>query len=130
MPANDNRLVTFLLGAATGGLAALLLAPASGRETRRRLREASTDLYAQGLESAEDAKGRIEETAREVGDTAQEKARKVAGATRDRVEAAQEAVTEGKEAYHEELARRESPRRAHHSRARDDAEEDKTARSR
>ncbi len=110
MSANHNRLVTFFWGATLGGLAALLLAPASGRETRRRLREASSDLYAQGVESAGQAREHIEGTAREVGEVTQERAREVAGAARDRVAAAQEAVAEGKEAYQEELERRGAPR--------------------
>ncbi len=110
MSANHNRLVTFFWGATLGGIAALLLAPASGRETRRRLREASSDLYTQGVDSAEQAKGRLEGAAREVGEVTQERAREVTGATRDRVAAAQEAVAEGKEAYQEELKRRETSR--------------------
>ena len=100
MSANHNRLVTFFWGAALGGIAALLFAPASGRETRRRLREASSDLYAQGVESAEQTKECLEDAAREVGDAVQEKAREVAGSTRDRVAAAQDAqedVAEGKD---------------------------------
>ena len=35
----SNVLVAFLLGAVAGGVTALLLAPASGAETRKRLKE-------------------------------------------------------------------------------------------
>ncbi len=79
MDRNDtaNVLVAFLLGAVTGGVAALLLAPSSGEETRKKL--------AEGLGKAKDSAGKG------LG-----KAKEFAGSQKD---ALKEAYEEGKKAY-------------------------------
>ena len=73
----SNVLVAFLLGAVAGGVTALLLAPASGEETRGKL--------AEGFKKAKDR------TAEEYG-----RAREVAAAQKDAIK---DALTEGKQAY-------------------------------
>ena len=97
MSRDGDTALAFLLGAAVGGIAALLIAPASGRETRARLTEKSEELYGKGRETAENLKGTAEERVRDVGDKA-----------RVRVDAVKEAVSEGRDAYQKELRRNAS----------------------
>jgi gas vesicle protein len=92
MDRTGDSMLAFLLGAIAGGVAALLLAPASGEETRRRLREASGQIYDQGRGAVDRAKDEVEERAQSVTDLA-----------RGRVQAVKEAVAEGKQAYRKEL---------------------------
>lgn len=73
----SNVLVAFLVGAVAGGVTALLLAPASGEETRGKL--------AEGFKKAKDR------TVEEYGH-----AKEVAAAQKDAIK---DALTEGKEAY-------------------------------
>jgi len=65
---NDSRLNylgTFLAGLVLGGLVgaamAMLLAPASGPDTRRQIREKSLELKVQAEQQVEDARKRAEE---------------------------------------------------------------------
>ena len=60
-----NYLGTFLAGLVLGGLVgaamAMLMAPASGPETRRQIREKSLELRAQAEQQVEEARKRAEE---------------------------------------------------------------------
>ena len=53
---NGGVLVGFLVGAVVGAVAGLLLAPASGAETRRRLRDAADKLGDEGRRRLDDAR--------------------------------------------------------------------------
>jgi gas vesicle protein len=63
---NNGVLVGFLVGAVVGAVAALLLAPASGTETRRRLRDAADKLADEGRRRYDDARGYAGERADEL----------------------------------------------------------------
>ncbi len=52
----SNVLVAFLLGAVAGGVTALLLAPASGEETRKKLKETLRSAKDKALKEIEEAK--------------------------------------------------------------------------
>lgn len=80
----SNVLVAFLAGAVAGGVVALLFAPASGEETRRRIKET--------LAKAKDRAAEELERAKEYAET--------------RREALKEAYAEGKEAYQRTLKKR------------------------
>jgi gas vesicle protein len=82
----SNVLVAFLVGAVAGGVAALLLAPASGAETRKKL--------ADGLRKAKDKALDGLESAKEYAETHKE--------------ALKEAYQEGKEAYQKSIKKGEA----------------------
>jgi len=101
----SNPMTMFLLGAATGGLAALLFAPSSGRELRKKIGENSEKLRATAAKKMDEARGQVtekyEETARRAGELA-------AGAKESAEtyrHAVQTAVKKGKAAYDKELAK-------------------------
>jgi gas vesicle protein len=54
---NSGVLVGFLVGAVVGAVVGLLLAPASGAETRRRLRDAADRMGEEGRRRIDDARG-------------------------------------------------------------------------
>ncbi len=82
----SNVMVAFLLGAVAGSVAALLLAPASGAETRKKL--------ADGLRKAKDKAIDGLESAKEYAATHKD--------------AIKEAYSEGKEAYQRSLKKGEA----------------------
>ena len=98
MSRNTNTLLAFVLGAAVGGITALLLAPDKGENTRRRLRDGG----ASGLRRSKDALNR---TAASLEEDAREKGQNVSDAVRQRVEAARGAVSEARDAYRREMDR-------------------------
>ena len=53
---NGGVLIGFLAGAVVGAVVGLLLAPASGAETRRRLRDAADKLGEEGRRRVDDAR--------------------------------------------------------------------------
>jgi gas vesicle protein len=73
----------FVLGMLTGIIAGLMLAPASGAETRRRITESANDL----AESSRDA-------VRNVSETARQKARQVSNMANEKVHQASEYARE------------------------------------
>lgn len=101
----SNTLMAFLLGAATGGIATLLLAPTSGRELREKLGEGAEKTRAATIDAARQAG----EKATAKYEEATERAREVATGARESAEAhgkaVKEAVKEGKAAYDRELAK-------------------------
>ena len=71
---DDNRgdssgwLVGLLVGAAVGAVVGLLLAPAPGEETRRRIREAAGKLGDEGRKKVDEARHYADERAGEIKD--------------------------------------------------------------
>jgi gas vesicle protein len=82
----SNVLVAFLVGAVAGGVAALLLAPASGTETRKKL--------AEGLRRAKEKAAEELDHAKEIADLQRQ--------------AIKEAYAEGKSAYQRKLKKDEA----------------------
>lgn len=82
-----NVLVAFMLGAVAGGVTALLLAPASGEETRKRLGE--------GLRRAKDKAKEHLDSAKEIAELQKE--------------AIKEAYLEGKQAYQRAVKKEKEP---------------------
>jgi gas vesicle protein len=98
-----NVLIAFTLGAAAGGAAALLLTPASGQETRKKIKAGFKKAKERALEELDQVKEFAEfqkERALEELDQARELAQ-------IQKEALKEAYTEGKHAYHRTLKKRE-----------------------
>lgn len=63
----------FLLGMLTGIIAGLMLAPASGSETRRRISESANDFAESSREKAQHVTDAARQKARQVGNMASEK---------------------------------------------------------
>jgi gas vesicle protein len=103
MSKSTDTALAFLLGAVTGGVIALLLAPEKGEVTRRKIREGAGDLYGKGKDFAGDTSDRARGAAHEAGEWVKEKASDAATVARTQVEAVKSAVAEGKEAYRREL---------------------------
>lgn len=106
----------FLLGAAAGGIAGLLLAPMAGRDLRGKISEETKKAKDEAAEVAQ----RTQERATEMAGKARAKAREAYSETTDRArkavddtkvaaqvqkEALREAWQEGKAAYERELAK-------------------------
>jgi gas vesicle protein len=100
----SHTLMAFMLGAVAGGVTALLLAPASGRELREKIGEGAEKVRATTLDKAHQATEKVTE---KYGETT-EKARELAASARESAEshrkAVKEAFKEGKAAYERELA--------------------------
>lgn len=103
MSRTSDTLLAFLVGAVAGGVAALLLAPDKGSETRRKLREGAADLYSKGEKALGETGHAVGEKAHEFSTAARNKAGEIGGAARQQVDAMKAAVTEGREAYRREL---------------------------
>ncbi|MFO7655308.1 MAG: YtxH domain-containing protein [Candidatus Krumholzibacteriia bacterium] len=103
MSSDSNNVMAFLLGAAAGAVTALLLAPNSGEETRRRLREGAEDIYEQGEGAVREKTAGVRTRASETGGRVKERAQDVATAARSRVDAVREAATEARRTYSEEM---------------------------
>ena len=101
----SNTVMAFLLGAAVGGVAALLLAPSSGRELREKIGEGADKARAKTLDTAREAREKVVAKYEE----GTEKARELAVSAKDSAEhhgkAVKEAFKEGKAAYERELAK-------------------------
>lgn len=85
---SSGVLVGFLVGAVVGAVVGLLLAPGSGSETRRRLRDAADKLGEEGRRRYDDARGYAAE----------------------RTEDLKEAIRAGKDAYKQSHAGRQPER--------------------
>lgn len=101
----SNTLMAFLLGAVTGGVTALLLAPSSGRELRERIGEGAQKAQSTALDTARQTRAKVAEKYEE----GTEKARELATGARQSAEAhgqaVKEAFKEGKAAYEREIAK-------------------------
>jgi gas vesicle protein len=89
-----NTVMAFLLGGAIGAALALLYAPSSGEETRRRMRE-----------GVDRAKGRVREGYESALEEAEERIESAKGYVRDKKDEAKAAYEAGKEAFYKEKAR-------------------------
>lgn len=96
MSRSTDTLIAFLLGTAVGGIAALLLAPEKGEDTRRRLREGG----GRGLRRGKDA---VTKAATSFEDAAREKGQAMSDAAHRKVDAVRAAASEAKDAYRREL---------------------------
>ena len=94
----SSMLVGFALGAVVGAGLALLLAPATGSDTRQRIKEKAQELGGKAKELGESAHGKFEE----VGQTVREGARELTHAVKEGRDAfqkmADEAVTPARRA--------------------------------
>lgn len=100
-----SMLLAFLLGGIVGAGVALMLAPQSGTETRRRVRDLTEDIIEKSTEYAEDVKQRISKGVEKGKETIQstvEKGKDIYGEKRSAITSAIEA---GKEAYEAEKER-------------------------
>jgi gas vesicle protein len=114
----DHSMMSFLLGAAVGGIAALLFAPRSGQETRRQLSETAGSLQDRGVAAvrsvADDARSltsetttKVREKAGEVSELVRDTVHDAASSARGQVDAVKEATSEAKRAYQKEMHRRD-----------------------
>jgi len=92
MSNTSDTLLAFLIGAAMGGAAGLLLAPSTGTTTRKKLKKSIGELQSRGEDIYEDAEKAIEKKTDEIGRVA-----------KNQVDAVKEALNEGKAAYLKEL---------------------------
>jgi gas vesicle protein len=101
----SHTMTAFLLGAATGGIAALLFAPTSGRELRGKIGESSDKLRTAADEKAREAREKVVEKYQETT----ERARGLAAGAKESADtyrvAVKEAFKEGKAAYDREVAK-------------------------
>lgn len=102
-----NTALAFLAGAVSGGIAALLLAPARGSETREKIRESAGQTLDKGQRSLTGAAESVQGTARDVSETARDKAADLKEGAGDQLDAVKSAVKVGAETYREELGQRE-----------------------
>lgn len=100
----ERTALTFLLGAAAGGVAALLMAPARGEDTRRKLREGAEELKDRGEDLVTDVKHDLVERAESVRATVEDRADQVSSSAGHQLDAVRSAVAAGADAYREEVA--------------------------
>ena len=103
----ENTTLAFLAGALAGGVAALLMAPRSGRETREQLQETTREALDQGREKVGDAADAVSERARGAQQTLTDRATDVARTAENQVEAVREAADAGRSTYQQELQKRQ-----------------------
>ncbi|MEW6007700.1 MAG: YtxH domain-containing protein [bacterium] len=104
METRDNNLAlifAFTAGAACGVIAGILLAPQSGEETRKKIREASLKIKEGGSVIVEKAQGLIEEGREKVEEFIEHEK----GALKDKKSIVAKAVAAGKKAMDEEIER-------------------------
>jgi len=89
-----NSTMSFVLGAAMGSAAALLMAPAKGSVTRQRLRDGSSKAISNGAAAVDHAVDAVEGAGHAIGD-----------ATRKQASAAGDAIAAAKETYAREKER-------------------------
>ncbi|MCJ7585490.1 MAG: YtxH domain-containing protein [Anaerolineales bacterium] len=86
-------LIGFVVGGLTGAVAALLLAPQSGEETRTLLKEKSIELRDKASQSAEEALARAEATAAEARANYEKLAQEVKTRGGEVIEATKKAIS-------------------------------------
>ena len=109
MGRSSDTALAFLLGAVTGGIVALLLAPEKGEVTRRKIRDGATDVYGKGRNWAGGRAQGLRGKAGDAGSWVKEKAGDVTEIARTQMESVKAAVSEGKEAYRREMEKGQSP---------------------
>jgi len=103
MSRNSDTALAFLLGAVTGGIVALLLAPDKGENTRRKLREGAVDIYGRGRDWTGEKTHGARNKAADAAGWVKDKVGHATDRARDQVESVKSAVAEGKEAYRREM---------------------------
>ena len=102
---SDRDALSFVVGLSLGALvgtsAALLLAPQSGRKTRRQLARKAEDLTETASEAIEDAM----DEGRRIADRTAKETRRIASRTRTRADRTSERLTEAVERGRERLRR-------------------------
>lgn len=97
----NETLLAFLVGAVTGVMAGILLAPDKGSETRRKIRDGLGHLHERGEEMADQARSAFASSG--VGDAARAKAHDLADAARHQAGAVRAAMNEGRDTYRREM---------------------------
>lgn len=100
MTRTNSMLLTFVIGGIVGAGAALLLAPASGTETRKRIKEGVGDAGDWVRERAADARTRAEEGTSRVRQIVKDEKESLRAA----YDAGKEAYLRGKESHEKEKA--------------------------
>ena len=103
MGKSSDTALAFLLGAVTGGIIALLLAPEKGEVTRKKIRDGATDLYGKGKGWTGEKGKELRHKAGDASGWVKEKVGDATETARHQVDAVKSAVAEGKEAYRREL---------------------------
>lgn len=99
MLTNRETALAFLLGASMGAVAALLMAPASGTETRLRIRNRGEETLDRGKDVVQNTKAAV----RNKVDDVRDHLTNASEVAHTRLDAARNAVAEGKAAYRREL---------------------------
>lgn len=94
MSDKTDNLLAFVVGAAIGAVAGILLAPDSGANTRKKLKTKFSELQEKGSEKLD-----------EVEEKLRAKTHNIVGETENRVAAVKAAVNEGKAAYLREMGK-------------------------
>lgn len=102
---SSTSLVAFLLGAVTGGIAALLLAPTSGRELREKIGEGAQSARTTAVDTARQTREKVTEKYGEGTEKARELAANAREGAESRGKAVKEAFKEGKAVYERELSK-------------------------
>lgn len=92
MSNKTENLVAFVVGAAIGALAGVLLAPDSGANTRKKIKKKLADLQEKGADALDEIEGQV-----------RARTQNLVGEAENRVEAVKAAVNEGKAAYLREM---------------------------
>lgn len=91
---NNDTVLAFFLGAVTGAVAALLLAPQSGQETREAIRRGADNIRNRSTDALSTAKDAVTRKTQEYTEGA-----------RARMDAVKEAASEAKAVYRREMER-------------------------
>jgi gas vesicle protein len=124
---------SFLVGIALGASVALLLAPDSGLETRRRLRRGARKVKRAAREKAEEVAGNVTDRYEHARRTVEDKLESARSAIELKRRQAERAVAAGREAAHqarEDLERRIAETKAAYQAGADVARESRTRRPR
>ena len=88
-----------LIGGAIGALAGILFAPASGQQTRRRIREKSAEIRDTAVDMVDEGRARVEDFIDESRDRIGDFIRESRSEFRDMTTKVRDAVDEGRRAY-------------------------------
>lgn len=95
---HGSGFAAFVWGAIVGAAAALLLAPKSGQETQRELREGARRLKEEAGERLTELRGTLEETGERAREEVEERVSHARDSVREQKHRAEEALKAGKEA--------------------------------
>ncbi|MBA4378221.1 MAG: hypothetical protein C0395_06120 [Gemmatimonas sp.] len=98
MSRNTNTLMAFVLGAAVGGITALLLAPDKGEVTRRRLGDVGSRGLRRGRDAVSHAATSLEQDSHDIDQA-------VSDGVHQRVDAARGTASAARDAYRREMGK-------------------------